>query len=64
MVKLPYFKGAGTVPYRLKIIRKTIADIEALPPALGSKWQEGMLRYYRDVEKELMSYGIERKYPK
>ena len=57
MIKLPYFKGVETIPQRLKIIRKTIADIEALPPTLGSKWQEGMLKYYRAVEAELKSYG-------
>lgn len=29
----------------LKLIR-TIRDLEALDPLLGSKWKEGMLRYY------------------
>lgn len=49
---------------RIKAMRKTVHDLEVLPPALGGKWREGMLRYYGDILTELESYGISDKNPK
>jgi len=41
---------------RIAGLKLTIADMEKMPPALGSKWQVGMLQYYGQVLAELESY--------
>lgn len=49
---------------RIKAMRKTVHDLDVLPPALGGKWREGMLRYYRSVLAELESYDVSNQSPK
>lgn len=45
-------KHKATLLKRIAHLKHTIADIESLPPELGSKWQVGMLRYYKRLLKE------------
>lgn len=35
-------------------LTRTLAKIEMLDPALGGKWQEGMIRYYKSRIHEAM----------
>ncbi len=41
---------------KIKVILDTLSRIEAVPPALGSNWREGMIRYYSRVLAELEGY--------
>lgn len=51
-----YAKSPFELNERIKALEHTIDDMERLPPALGSKWQQGMLSYYRKILAELESY--------
>ena len=42
---------------RIEAILVTLEDIKAMPPALGEKWRQGMIRHYEKVLAELESYG-------
>lgn len=53
----PYESKDLSLGLRIKILRKTVSDLESLTPTMGGKWREGMLRYYRSVLAELESYG-------
>ena len=41
---------------RMQILKTTIAEMESLPPVLGVKWRDGMVRYYKQRLAELESY--------
>jgi len=41
---------------RILTLKRTIDALELTPPALGSKWRDGMLQYYRGVLSELEAY--------
>ena len=41
---------------RVETLKTTLARIEALPPALGRQWRQGMLDYYSRILAEMESY--------
>jgi len=45
-----------TIAGRIATVQATIDALQAMPPALGSKWRIGMLQYYGAVLEELKSY--------
>lgn len=44
-----------TLAQRIGQVEQTLADLRALPPALGTKWREGMVKYFEGVLSELQT---------
>ena len=44
---------------RIDVLKITLAELEALPPILGVKWRDGMIRYYTQRLAELESYAAD-----
>jgi hypothetical protein len=63
-VPIRTYRSRVSLADRIKSVEATVSAIEAMPPALGSKWRAGMLRYYGAVLKELKAYGTRSGEPK
>lgn len=53
--KRPFYSKRLSYEDRIGVVKLTIRRMEQLPPALGSKWREGMIAYYKRVLVDLES---------